>query len=186
MTSSSLTTPETVEIIVTGSPGHHRGELRVGVRSFPCALGRSGVSSEKREGDGATPLGRFPLRELRYRQDRLSVPETGLPLIPISPADGWCDAPEDPAYNRPVRLPYKASAETMWRDDHLYDLVVVLGHNDSPVVPHMGSAVFFHLAREVEGGLGPTEGCVALRLEDMLEVLALAGEQAVMRIEEKR
>lgn len=171
------------EIIVTGSPGNAYGELRVGNLRFPCALGRTGVSAEKREGDGSTPLGTFPLRELRYRQDRVQAPATALPLIPVSPVDGWCDAPEDPAYNRPVRLPYPASAETMWREDHLYDLVVVLGHNDSPVVPYAGSAVFFHLAREERGELRPTEGCVALRLEDMLSVLALCGTQTQMRIE---
>lgn len=172
------------EIIVTGSPGSARGELRVGDLRFPCALGRTGVSAEKREGDGSTPLGNFPLRELRYRRDRVQVPATGLPLVPVSPMDGWCDAPEDPAYNRPVRLPYPASAETMWREDHLYDLAVILGHNDSPVVPYAGSAVFFHLAREEDGELQPTEGCVALRLEDMLSVLALCGTETRMRIEE--
>lgn len=172
------------EIVVTGSPGNARGELRAGNLRFPCALGRTGVNADKREGDGGTPLGSFPLRELRYRQDRVQPPATALPLVPISPADGWCDAPEDPAYNRPVRLPYPASAETMWREDHLYDLVVVLGHNDAPVIPHAGSAVFFHLAREEEGELQPTEGCIALRLDDMLSVLALCGPETRMRIEE--
>lgn len=171
------------EIIVTGSPGSTRGELRVGNLRFPCALGRTGVSTEKREGDGSTPLGTFSLRELRYRHDRVPSLATGLPLIPISPTDGWCDAPDDPAYNRPVHLPYPASAETMWREDHLYDLVVVLGHNDSPVVPYAGSAVFFHLAREEKGELQPTEGCIALRLEDMLSVLALCGTETRIRIE---
>lgn len=180
MTSSSSTASE---ILVTGSHDNHHGELNVGGRRFPCALGKTGVSAEKREGDGATPLGTFPLRELRYRQDRLNAPATELPLVPISPSDGWCDSPEDLRYNRPVRLPYPASAETMWREDHLYDLVVVLGHNDHPVVPYRGSAVFFHLAKEKEGELQPTEGCVALRLNDMLEVLALCGPGTQMRIE---
>jgi L,D-peptidoglycan transpeptidase YkuD (ErfK/YbiS/YcfS/YnhG family) len=172
------------EIVVTGLPGGTRGELRAGNLHFPCALGRAGVSADKREGDGGTPLGSFLLRELRYRQDRMTPPATALPLVPIAPSDGWCDAPEDPAYNRPVRLPYPASAETMWRDDHLYDLVVVLGHNDDPVTPYAGSAVFFHLAREEGGQLQPTEGCVALRLDAMLRVLALCGTQTRMRIEE--
>ncbi|MEP2828481.1 L,D-transpeptidase family protein [Parvibaculum sp.] len=181
MTSSPGTMPE---IVVTGSPGNPLGELRFGELRFPCALGRTGVNPKKREGDGATPLGCFPLRELRYRQDRLPVPGTKLPLIPISPSDGWCDAPEDVFYNRPVRLPYPASAETMWREDHLYDLVVVLGYNDDPVIPYAGSAVFFHLVREGDGQLQATEGCVALRLDAMLQVLALSGPATRMRIEE--
>lgn len=181
MAAPSTTLPE---IVVTGSRGSHLGELAIGDKRYPCALGRSGIDPDKREGDGATPPGIFPLRELRYRQDRLAVPATELPLIPIAPKDGWCDAPEDPAYNRPVRLPYAASAEAMWREDHLYDLVVVIGHNDDPVVPYAGSAVFFHLAKEKNGSFQPTEGCVALRLDDMREVLALCGPKTRMKIVE--
>ncbi len=171
------------EILVTAPPGSRIGRLRAGSYEFTCALGRSGLIDEKREGDGGTPLGRFPLRALRYRQDRLPAPGTALPFVPISPDDGWCDAPEDPQYNRPVRLPYPASAESMWRQDHLYDLVVILGHNDDPVVPGAGSAIFFHLAKESGGTLLPTEGCVALRLDDMQAVLALCDTETVMRIE---
>jgi L,D-peptidoglycan transpeptidase YkuD (ErfK/YbiS/YcfS/YnhG family) len=94
-----------------------------------------------------------------YRADRIGRPATKLPCTAIAPEDGWCDAPADPAYNRKIRLPYKASAETLWRDDTLYDIVVVLGHNDDPVVPGAGSAIFLHLARD-DGG--PTEGCIGV------------------------
>ena len=99
-----------------------------------CALGRAGVkpAADKREGDLASPIGIWPIRRLLYRPDRASAPVTELPALPIAPDDGWCDAPDDPAYNRPVKLPYPASAERMWRDDYLYDLVLVLGHNDDP------------------------------------------------------
>ena len=173
------------EILVTAPPRSSRGVLETGGRRYPCALGRTGLADPKREGDGGTPIGRFALRELRYRPDRLAAPATALPLIPLSPDDGWCDAPDDPAYNRPVRLPYPASAETMWRADHLYDLVVVLGQNDDPVVPGAGSAIFFHLAGEMDGMLQPTEGCVALRLEDMCEVLAACGPGSEIRIERR-
>src|SRR5690606_33824745 len=134
------------DILVTAEMGSTEGVLTIGALCFRCALGRSGLVHDKREGDGGTPLGRFPLRELRYRQDRLPAPETRLPLFPIAPSDGWCDAPEDEAYNRPVRLPYTASAEKMLRSDALYDLVTVLGHNDVPVVPSAGSAILFYLA----------------------------------------
>jgi L,D-peptidoglycan transpeptidase YkuD (ErfK/YbiS/YcfS/YnhG family) len=142
-------------------------------RSFPCALGKGGLkpAADKREGDGATPIGTWPLRRVLYRPDRSAAPQTALPTAPIAPDDGWCDASGDPAYNRPVRLPYPAGAERMWRDDGLYDLVVVLGHNDDPVVPGMGSAIFLHLARP---DYGPTEGCVALARPDLEALLALA------------
>lgn len=142
-----------------------------GGRGYPCAIGRSGTTAHKREGDGATPHGAFPFRRILYRPDRVAMPATPLPQIPIDPRDGWCDAPADPSYNRPVRLPYPASCEHLWRDDHLYDLIVVLGHNDDPPVPGLGSAIFLHIASP---GYGTTEGCVALSREDLLAVLTTA------------
>lgn len=136
-------------------------------------LGRSGVlpSDMKREGDGASPLGVWPIRRVLYREDRGPPPNTALPVSAIRPDDGWCDAPGDVAYNQPVRLPYPASAESLFRDDHLYDLIVVLGHNDDPVCDGMGSAIFLHLERPERT---PTEGCVALSRPDLERLLAEA------------
>lgn len=138
-----------------------------------CALGRSGVIAavDKREGDGMTPLGEWPIRRLLYRPDKLPVgglAATALAAEPIDPEDGWCDDPGDPAYNRPVALPYPASHERMWREDGAYDLVVVLGHNDDPPVAGMGSAIFLHL---IKPGFTPTEGCVAVERSVMESLL---------------
>jgi len=150
-----------------------RGTLRYRNFAFSCVLGRGGIQRDKHEGDGATPLGRYALKKVFYRSDRLMMPTTRLPVAPIMRDDGWCDAPEDRNYNRQVKLPYPASAENMWRDDGLYDLVVVLGHNDDPVVPGAGSAIFMHVAAP---DLAPTAGCVALAREDLLSILrALPG-----------
>jgi L,D-peptidoglycan transpeptidase YkuD (ErfK/YbiS/YcfS/YnhG family) len=146
-----------------------------GERRLRCALGRGGIGTEKHEGDGATPAGAFLMREVYYRPDRLTPFRTKLPLQPLDPADGWCDAPLDAAYNRPVTLPYGASAETLWREDGLYDLIVPLGYNDDPVVPGHGSAIFLHIAR---GDYAPTEGCVALSRDDLLAILAEAGPES--------
>ncbi len=122
----------------------------------------------KREGDGATPIGRFAVRQAFYRADRLKRPGTRLPLRPLRADDGWCDAPQDRNYNRYVRHPYRASAERLWRADHLYDLIVVIGHNDRPRVRGRGSAVFIHVAAP---GLAPTAGCIALRLADLVRLV---------------
>ena len=140
---------------------------------FRCALGKGGVAAmgTKREGDGATPAGLWPLRRLFYRPDRLDAPKTRLPVTALKSSDGWCDAPGDPAYNQPVTLPYPASAEHLWRDDGVYDLIVVLGYNDAPVVPGRGSAIFLHVARP---DYSPTDGCVALAEADLLGLLANA------------
>ena len=149
------------------------GYLDIDGRRVRCALGRSGVrpSADKREGDGASPLGVWPIRRVLYRPDREPAPETGLPVAPLAPEDGWCDAPGDPAYNRPVRLPYPASAEQLWRQDRVYDLIVILGHNDDPPVSPMGSAIFLHL---IQPDGSPTAGCVAIHRQDMLDLLGRA------------
>lgn len=133
-------------------------------RRYRCALGRGGVRSDKREGDGATPTGRYPLKQLFARRDRIAGITTGLPVTPIKVDDGWCDDPSMPEYNKAVTLPYAGSFEHMYREDHVYDLVIEIGHNDSPPVPGAGSAVFIHIAKP---DFAPTEGCVALALSDL-------------------
>jgi len=144
-----------------------------------CAVGRSGIGEKHAEGDGVTPIGIWPVRYVLYRPDRVSVPLTALSTRPIAKEDGWCDAPDDRNYNRPVKLPYAARAEEMWRKDRLYDIVAVLGFNDDPVAPGKGSAIFLHISRE---GYAPTEGCIALALPDLLEALKVAEPGTRMRI----
>lgn len=157
------------------------GQFTLNGRMVPCAIGRSGMiaAAEKREGDGASPIGVWPIRRFVYRADRLALPPTLLPITATQVQDGWCDAVEDPLYNQPVTLPYPASTEQMWREDHVYDLVGILGHNDAPPIAAMGSAIFLHLARP---GFTPTEGCIALSPEDMLEVMRLAGPGSAIEI----
>ena len=144
-----------------------------------AAIGPGGIGIKAGEGDGITPRGAFPVREIFYRPDRIARPVTALPLRATEKNDGWCDAPDDANYNRLVKLPYPASAENMWREDHLYDLVVVLGYNDDPVVPGKGSAIFLHLARP---DFSATHGCVALARDDALAAIAQLqpGDQVVI------
>jgi L,D-peptidoglycan transpeptidase YkuD (ErfK/YbiS/YcfS/YnhG family) len=149
------------------------GRFDLAGRKTRCALGRGGViaAADKREGDGASPLGVWPIRRVLHRADRGAPPQTALEVTAIDATDGWCDDPADPAYNRPVRHPYPAAAEHLWREDGAYDLVVVLGHNDDPVIPGAGSAIFLHIARP---DYAPTEGCVALAWADMQTLLRTA------------
>jgi L,D-peptidoglycan transpeptidase YkuD (ErfK/YbiS/YcfS/YnhG family) len=133
-----------------------------------AAIGRGGVRSDKREGDGATPAGVLPLRRVLYRADRIGVPVCATPRAPLAPQDGWCDDPGHADYNRLVRLPHPARHEALWRDDGLYDVIGVLGWNDAPVAPGRGSAIFLHVARPQ---YAPTEGCIALALGDLLTLL---------------
>lgn len=139
-------------------------------KTIPCAIGRSGVcpAAEKTEGDGCTPLGTWPIRGALFHPGRAAPPNGfALPWRWINAQDGWSDDPADPSYNRPVRLPHSHSAETLIRDDPLYDIIVVLGHNDAPPQPGKGSAIFFHVWNEGK----PTEGCVAIARDEMDRVL---------------
>lgn len=157
----------------------HRGRIVAGALSFPCVFGKGGLTPRKTEGDGGTPIGRWPLRDVIYRADRGPRPRTRLPVRPILPTDGWCDAPQDRNYNRIVTLPYAASAERLWRDDHLYDLIVVLGYNDRPRIRGRGSAIFMHLARS---GFQPTEGCLALKEHHLRLLLLTCSPQTIVVI----
>lgn len=156
--------------------GFHNGDCD---GSYRCSIGPAGIVEDKCEGDDATPAGIFLLKSVFYRKDRIKKPKTGLPCAVIETDDGWCDDPLDRNYNRPVKLPYPASAEQMWREDHVYDICVILGHNDDPPVPHKGSAIFFHLAHD---DYRATQGCVALSYRDMVEVLAKCEPGCVMEI----
>ena len=146
----------------------HRGVLLAGPLRIPCALGPAGIVRAKREGDGATPAGRFRLRRLMYRADRIGRPPAALPMRSVRRDDGWCDDPASGCYNRAVRLPFRPSHERMWRSDGLYDIVIELDHNRSPRIAGHGSAVFFHLAHR---DLAATAGCVAIRADDMRRLL---------------
>ena len=161
---------------VSQMPVHHidgaaRGVLQLGERHVPCAIGKAGVRALKREGDGASPLGSWSIDEVFYRADRIVRPRSRLVIQPMQPNDAWCDVVGDRNYNRRVRLPYPTLDERLWRDDHLYDVCVILGHNRRPRVQGAGSAIFLHLARE---GYAPTAGCIALNLRDMFLLLAVA------------
>ncbi|MCX7382148.1 MAG: L,D-transpeptidase family protein [Alphaproteobacteria bacterium] len=141
---------------------HADGRFVFQGRTYRCALGRGGVRADKEEGDGATPLAVLPLRRVYFRADRVKIPVCAVP-------DGWCDDPTSRIYNQPVRLPCSARHEELWRRDALYDIIAVLGWNDAPVERRRGSAIFLHVAR---ADYAATEGCVALALPDLREVLA--------------
>ncbi len=164
---------------VSSRPGAaaHLGLLRVAGLTLPCALGRAGLTRFKQEGDGATPAGRYELLGGYRRADRALPPGGPLALAPIRVDDGWCDDVGDGRYNRPVRLPLRASHETMRRDDHLYDVVIVLDANIRRRSIGRGSAIFLHLARD---GFEPTAGCVALRPADMRRLLPRLGARPIM------
>jgi L,D-peptidoglycan transpeptidase YkuD (ErfK/YbiS/YcfS/YnhG family) len=155
------------------------GWATLGAKRWRCVIGAGGVREDKVEGDGATPVGEYPLRRLYFRNDRLVLPKVRLPARPIGEHDGWCDDPRSSSYNRMVRVPNDWSHEKMWREDGLYDLVVVVGYNDDPPEGEWGSAIFLHIAR---ADMSPTRGCIAFARDDLLELVTLIGPETRLRI----
>jgi L,D-peptidoglycan transpeptidase YkuD (ErfK/YbiS/YcfS/YnhG family) len=156
---------------------HPDGRLVLREQVFRAVLGRGGARLDKLEGDGATPIAVLPLRRVLYRADRVRAPECAVAVEPIAPDDGWCDDPAERDYNRMIRLPHDGHYEELWRRDALYDVVGVLGWNDAPVERGRGSAIFLHVAR---ADYAPTEGCIALALDDLRGVLAIGLTEVVV------
>jgi L,D-peptidoglycan transpeptidase YkuD (ErfK/YbiS/YcfS/YnhG family) len=158
---------------VATRPGmRSRGVLIAGHLAIPVVLGRTGIRANKREGDGATPRGRFRLRRLWWRADRSPRPSTLLPTVRIDRRIAWCEDPGDRRYNRPFQRSANEPGDRLWRDDQLYDVIIEIDHNTRPRVARRGSAVFLHLARP---NRSPTAGCVAFAAPDLRRLLARLG-----------
>jgi L,D-peptidoglycan transpeptidase YkuD (ErfK/YbiS/YcfS/YnhG family) len=163
---------------------HQNLEYRDGRLIWPegsarAAVGGAGVSANKKEGDGATPAGTYPLVSGFYRADRIAAPRSGLPMRALSPNDAWVDDPVDRNYNRLVPLPYPAHTEPLWLDDPVYDLLVVIGYNVDPVVSGAGSAIFLHIARP---DFAATTGCIAIEREVLLGLMPFLGPGSAITI----
>jgi L,D-peptidoglycan transpeptidase YkuD (ErfK/YbiS/YcfS/YnhG family) len=137
--------------------------LRFAGRTFPCSIGRGGIRTDKREGDGATPRGIHGIVGMLYRPDRMAQPADW--AVPILPGDLWSDDPRHEDYNLMVRAPYPHSHERLRRADPLYDLVLITDWNWPRAERGHGSAIFIHQQRRAGY---PTEGCVALRRDHLL------------------
>ncbi len=179
-------------LVVTRVPGSDRaaGRLQAGQLALRCAIGAAGVRRDKREGDHASPAGSWRLLSGFYRPEKALPKSLRLPMRPLRKNMGWCDDSASPLYNRLVETPFRPSHETMWRKDHLYDIVIVLDYNILPRRKQRGSAIFIHCAREefsahesfARDGLAPTEGCVALRYDDLRRLLPRLSTRTLLTI----
>ncbi len=168
-----------MDIVVEQTETNHASLSFRGLE-FQCSIGEGKITEKKFEGDLCTPAGRWPLRRVFYREDRLLKPDTSLETLPVSKNMGWSDDPrDDRRYNTLIKTPYSFSHEKLWRSDSLYDIVVELGYNDSPPILGRGSAIFMHLARP---NFEPTAGCVALKKSDLLSLLSLVSHGDLLNI----
>ncbi|HEX2216693.1 MAG TPA: L,D-transpeptidase family protein [Xanthobacteraceae bacterium] len=182
MPSNRKKTPKGFSLIKVGACAgeRSRGWLTAAGHRLPVALGRGGIRADKREGDGATPRGVFRIRRLWWRADRGSRPRTLVPLRRIKDTDAWCEDPADRRYNRPTSAARDHGGDRLWREDHLYDLIIELDHNTRPRIAGRGSAVFVHVARP---GFAPTAGCVALRASDLRRLVERLGPKTRIAIQ---
>jgi L,D-peptidoglycan transpeptidase YkuD (ErfK/YbiS/YcfS/YnhG family) len=171
-------------LVRAAATGYETLEYRAGRLWWPggsaaAAIGRSGVRTNKKEGDGATPAGSYPLVFGFYREDRIKIPHSRLPMRVLGPHDAWVDDPTDARYNSLVTLPYPARTERMWRNDGIYDVLVVIGYNMRPVIAGAGSAIFLHIARP---NFSATEGCIAVDRAVLVNLISLLAPESWITI----
>ncbi len=176
-----------VVVRAVGRRGAQQGWLLYGGQKHRCAFGRNGIGVKRREGDGITPVGVFPLRAALVTKPSFSPPLSRLPVLRTHARTGWCDDVGHPRrYNRPIALPSRCSHEVLRRKDGLYDLLLVVGYNDAPVRTGRGSAIFLHATASPNSPYAPTEGCVAVEAGVLRRLLPRLRRGALMKIEIRR
>ena len=133
-----------------------------------CAIGKNGVTKNKREGDLKTPKGIFRLQKVFYRNDRINFFKLPTKKYFIKKNIGWCNDPNSKYYNREINFPFKSSAEKLWRKDNIYDLIIIINYNCKPVIKNKGSAIFLHICKK---NYAPTKGCLAINKNDMMNLI---------------
>ena len=145
---------------------------------FKCSIGKKGLKSKKTEGDHCTPIGVFKIGKVYYRPDRVEKPDTSLKTKKITKNMGWCDDPYNKNYNKEIVLNKKNKGETLFRNDNAYDILIVIEYNINKTKPFKGSAIFIHLTKNYS----PTEGCIALKKNDLLILLKIINKKSKIKI----
>ena len=135
---------------------------------YKCAIGKNGITNNKIEGDKCTPSGIYSIEKIYYREDRLSMPKLDFQSIPINKNSGWCDDIRSTYYNKFIKFPFSYSAEFLYREDDIYNIICIISYNINPIIKNKGSAIFLHVANSNYSG---TAGCLALKQDDLIELL---------------
>ena len=155
------------------------GYLKYKNLKFRCALGKAGINTKIIEGDNVTPEGIFKIIKIYYRPDKIRKIKTLIKKIKISKNMGWCDDPKSRFYNQQIKLPTKYSHEKLYRNDNLYDLIVVLNYNIDPIIKNKGSAIFLHIAKK---SYQKTKGCIALKKEHLIKIISRIKKNTKIKI----
>ena len=155
------------------------GYLKYKNLKFRCALGKEGVKKKTMEGDNITPKGIFKIIKIYYRPDKIKKIKTLIKKIKIKKNMGWCDDPSSRFYNKLINLPTKYTHEKLYRNDSLYDLIVVLSYNTNPIIKNKGSAIFIHIAKN---SYKKTKGCIALKKKHLIEIISKIKKNTKIKI----
>ena len=132
-----------------------------------CAIGKKGIGFKKKEGDLVTPQGQFKIKFVLYRKDRVKI-STKLKMKVIKKNMGWCDDPTSSHYNKLIKLPFIYKHEKLFKKENIYDIILVINYNMSPIKKNKGSAIFIHVAKR---NFKKTEGCIAIKKPDLIKLL---------------
>ena len=144
------------------------GYLKYKNLRFRCALGKGGVKKKIKEGDNITPRGNYKIIDIYFRKDRIKNISSKFKLIKITKTMGWCDDPSSKNYNQSIKLPTKYGHEKLYRKDNIYDIIVIINYNMSPIVKNKGSAIFIHVANKF---YKKTKGCIALKKNNLIKLI---------------
>jgi L,D-peptidoglycan transpeptidase YkuD (ErfK/YbiS/YcfS/YnhG family) len=144
-----------------------------------CAIGKRGIGIKKREGDYITPEGKFRIKYILYRKDRVINFKSKIKKLAIKRNMGWCNDSNSKKYNKLIKLPFKSSAEKLYRLDNAYDIILVLNFNANPIIKNKGSAIFIHVAKK---NYKSTEGCVAVSKQDLRKIIKMINRKTIVSI----
>ena len=144
-----------------------------------CALGKRGIGCKKKEGDLITPIGKYKIKYILYRKDRIKKIYSKIRTIVIKKNMAWCNDPESKDYNKLIKLPSDFSFEKLYKKENIYDIVLVLDYNMNPIIKNKGSAIFIHVAKK---NYKKTEGCIALRKIHLLKIIKLLKNNTKVKI----
>ena len=148
-------------------------------KSFQCAIGKNGLTENKVEGDGCTPLGKYSIDRIYYREDRVSLTNINFETVPIRKSYGWCDDSLSEHYNKFITFPFQYSAEKLYRSDNVYDVICVINYNQCPIIKNKGSAIFLHISNY---DYSCTEGCIAIKKDDLILLLSKIDQSTKINI----
>ena len=144
-----------------------------------CAIGKRGIGNKKKEGDLITPKGIYKVKYVLYRKDRVKKIKTKIKKIIIRKNMGWCDDVRSSQYNKLIKLPSNYSNEKLYKKENIYDIILVLNFNMSPIIKNKGSAIFIHVAKR---NYKKTEGCIALKKMHLVKVLKELKKNTLVKI----